>query len=163
VPASPPWILDTLFRNLSYDLERVADVIDPILTAQNHCHRTDWYVQGIVTGDRAFLTTNITPDRAIQVTLCGTRWLVGHSSRCTVVVEGLADCHAGFNFEPAQGFYLADLGSPGGTWVNGRRLAPAQRHYLQDGDLIKLGSLRFEFLHQRCDQPIWEDDCCFGG
>ncbi|PSN15359.1 hypothetical protein C7293_07660 [filamentous cyanobacterium CCT1] len=158
--ASPPWILDTLFRNLSYDLEQVADVIDPILTAQNHCYRTDWYVQGIVAEDRAFLSTNINADRAIQVTLCGTRWLLGQGGRCTVVMPepGIADCHAALNFDPLRGFFLTDLGTGGGTWVNGRPLAPAQRHYLQDGDLVKLGSLRFEFLQQCCDQPVWNDD-----
>ncbi|PZV08687.1 MAG: hypothetical protein DCF32_04240 [Leptolyngbya sp.] len=157
--ASPPWLLDTLFRNLSYDLEQVADIIDPILTAQNHCYRTDWYVQGIVADDRAFLSTNINADRAIQVTLCGTRWLLGQGRRCAVAMlqPGIADCHAALNFDSLQGFFLTDLGSDGGTWVNGRRLAPAQRHYLQDGDLIKLGSLRFEFLQQRCDQSVWHD------
>ncbi|MFQ4134955.1 FHA domain-containing protein [Nodosilinea sp. PGN35] len=158
--ASPPWLLDTLFRNLSYDLEQVADIIDPILTAQNHCYRTDWYVQGIVASDRAFLSTNINADRAIQVTLCGTRWLLGQSGRCAVAMAqpGIADCHAALNFDPLRGFFMTDLGSGGGTWVNGRRLAPAQRHYLQDGDLVKLGSLRFEFLQQRCDQSVWYDD-----
>lgn len=158
--ASPPWLLDTLFRNLSYDLEQVADVIDPILTAQNHCHRTDWYVQGIVSDERAFLSTNINGDRTIQVTLCGTRWLLGQGDRCTVTMPlpDIADCHAALNFEPGHGFFLTDLATVGGTWVNGRRLDPAQRHYLQDGDLIKLGSLRFEFLQQHCDQPVWDFD-----
>lgn len=157
---SPPWMLDTLFRNLSYDLEQVADVIDPILTAQNHCYRTSWYVQGIVAEDRAFLSTNINPDRTIQVTLCSTRWLLGQNSRCTVAMPkaGIADCHAALNFDSLQGFFIIDLGSEGGTWVNGRRLASAQRHYLQDGDLVKLGGLRFEFLQQHCDQPVWDDD-----
>ncbi len=158
--ASPPWLLDTLFRNLSYDLEQVAEIIDPILTAQNHCHRTDWYVQGIVSDQRAFLSTNINGDRAIQVTLCSTRWLLGQGDHCAVIMplSGIADCHAALNFEPGQGFFLTDLGTVGGTWVNGRRLDPAQRHYLQDGDLIKLGSLRFEFLQQHCDQPVWDFD-----
>ncbi|WOD41963.1 FHA domain-containing protein [Nodosilinea sp. E11] len=158
--ASPPWILDTLFRNLSYDLEQVADIIDPILTAQNHCYRTDAYVQGIVADERAFLSTNISPDRAIQVTLCSTRWLLGQSRSCTLTMPqaGIADCHAALNFDPLRGFFIIDLGSVGGTWVNGRRLAPAQRHDLQDGDLIKLGSLRFEFLQQHCVQSAWDDD-----
>ncbi|MGB3201423.1 MAG: FHA domain-containing protein [Nodosilinea sp.] len=156
---SSPWILDTLFRNLSYDLEQVADVIDPILTAQNHCYRTDWYIQGIVTEGRAFLSTNINSDRAIQLTLCGTRWLLGQSSRCTVAMpqSGIADYHAAIHFDLLQGFFITDLGG-GGTWVNGRGLTPTQRHHLQDGDLVKLGSLRFEFLQQDCDWPDCEDD-----
>jgi hypothetical protein len=157
---SSPWILDTLFYNLSYDLEQVADIIDPILTAQNHCYRTDWYVQGIVAEARGFISTNINPDRAIQVTRCGTRWLLGQSAHCTVAMPqpGIADCHAALSFDPLRGFFITDLGSIGGTWVNGRRLASAQRHYLQDGDLVKLGSLRFEFLQQHCAQAMGDDD-----
>ncbi len=156
---SPPWLLDVLFRNLSYDLEQVANVIDPILTAQNHCHRTEWYLQGIVSEDSAFLSTNINADRAIQVTLCGSRWLLGQSPRCTVSIPqpGIADCHAALSFDPLRGFFISDLGAAGGTWVNGRHLTPAQRHYLQDGDLVKLGSLRFEFLQQDCDKAVWNE------
>lgn len=144
---------------MSYDLEQVADIIDPILTAQNHCYRTDWYVQGIVADERAFLSTNLNAERAIEVTPCGTRWLLGQGRCCAVAMSrpGIADCHAALNFDSLRGFFLTDLGSDGGTWVNGRRLAPAQRHYLQDGDLVKLGSLRFEFLQQRCDQSVWYD------
>lgn len=156
---SSPWILDTLFRNLNYDLEHVADVIDPILTAQNHCYRTDWYIQGIVADERAFLGTNINPDRAIQLTLCGTRWLLGQSARCTVAMSqpGIAEYHAAIHFDSSQGFFITDLDG-GGTWVNGRGLAPTQRHRLQDGDLVKLGSLRFEFLQQYCEHSKYEDD-----
>ncbi|MGB3136119.1 MAG: FHA domain-containing protein, partial [Nodosilinea sp.] len=136
--ASPPWLLDTLFRNLSYDLEQVADVIDPILTAQNHCYHTSWYIQGIVSAGGAFISTNINADRAIQVTLCSTRWLLGQSGSCAVAVPqpGVAHCHAALDFDPLKGFFITDLGTDGGTWVNGHCLVPAQRHYLQDGDLV---------------------------
>ncbi|MBE9141470.1 FHA domain-containing protein [Nodosilinea sp. LEGE 07088] len=157
---SPPWILDTLFRNLSYDLEQVAGVIDPILTAKNHCYRTDCYIQGLITEDRAFLSTNLTPGCDIHVTPCGTRWLLGQGSHCALNFSqsGIALCHAAINFDPRRGFFIADLDTPGGTWVNGHRLAAAQRHYLQDGDLIKLGDLRFEFLQQQCEESAWMDD-----
>jgi hypothetical protein len=158
--ASRPWILDTLFRNLSYDLELVADVIDPILTAKHHCYRTDGYVQGLITEDRAFISTNMSPGDDIHVTLCGTRWLLGQGNHCafSFAQTGIADSHAALNFDPKGGFFIADLGTPGGTWVNGRRLAAAQPHSLRDGDLIQLGDLRFEFLQQRCEESAWIDD-----
>jgi hypothetical protein len=162
---SPPWILDTLFRNFSYDLEQVADVIDPILTAQNHCHRTTWYIQGIVAGDRAFLSTNINPDRIIQVTLCSHCWLLGQGGHCavTLAAPGIADCHAALNFDPLRGFFITDLGGESGTWVNGHRLAPPRRHYLRDGDLVQLGELRFEFLQQRFEHTLWDEDPLIAG
>ncbi len=41
------------------------------------------------------------------------------------------------NVELGEGFYLTDLGSSNGTYVNGERV---QRHVLQSGDRIQLGS-----------------------
>ncbi len=53
-----------------------------------------------------------------------------------------------------SGFYIADLGSLNGTWVNQRRLIPSQRALLQDGDLIRFGVLGIEFfLSKRNNQP----------
>ena len=41
-------------------------------------------------------------------------------------------------FQPAHGFwYVEDLGSTNGTWLNGRRIFSAQR--LKKGDKVKIG------------------------
>jgi pSer/pThr/pTyr-binding forkhead associated (FHA) protein len=53
--------------------------------------------------------------------------------------------------ETAAGCVLKDLGSSNGTWINQRRI---QWQVLQDGDLIDIGPLRFEFV----DRPAEIED-----
>ncbi|NJL48852.1 MAG: FHA domain-containing protein [Leptolyngbyaceae cyanobacterium SM2_5_2] len=136
-----PWLLETLLRNLDFDLEQVADVIDPILTAQNHCQGSGLYVQGIVVSDRCFITTNLNLHRAIWASSCGTHWLLGQSAHCGItLLEGnVAPYHAALDFNPQEGFSLTDLGSQLGTRINGRPLAPDQPRLLQEGDVVQLG------------------------
>ena len=53
----------------------------------------------------------------------------------------LSDEHASSHhalFQPAHGYwFVQDLGSTNGTWLNGRRMFAAQR--LKKGDKIKIG------------------------
>ena len=53
----------------------------------------------------------------------------------------ISDDHASSQhclFQPAHGFwYVEDLGSTNGTWLNGRRMFAAQR--LKKGDKVKIG------------------------
>jgi len=156
-PKDVPWLLDTLFHNFEYDLEQVAEAIDPILTAQNHCCNSPWYLQGVVVQDRAFLSTNINDRQTIQLTLCDIRWLLGNSTQCTVAVphQEVALCHAAMSFDPELGFGITDLDSPSGTWVNHCRLAPMQPYSLKDGDLIQLGSMQIEFLQETCTDVVY--------
>ncbi len=152
-----PWLLETLLHNLDFDLEQVADVIDPILTAQNHCRESGFYVQGIVVSDRCFIATNLNPHRAIWASSCGTHWLLGQSAHCglTLVEGNVARYHATLDFNPQEGFWLTDLGSALGTQVNGRPLVADQPHLLQEGDVVQLGDLCFEFLQDFCPVYIW--------
>ena len=53
--------------------------------------------------------------------------------------------------ETAAGCVLKDLGSSNGTWINQRRI---KWQVLQDGDLIDIGPLRFEFI----DKPAEIED-----
>lgn len=158
-PSHSPAILDTLFRNCGFRLEQVSRLIDPILTARSLCQQSSFYMQGIMVEDQAFLSTNLFGPEHIHVTLCARSWVLGSSSRCAIAIPhpSLSACHAVLSHDPAQGFFLADVGSQQGTWVNRRRLVPAQRHYLDDGDLIELGSLRVEFF-QELALPLDDDN-----
>ncbi|HEY9878382.1 MAG TPA: FHA domain-containing protein [Leptolyngbyaceae cyanobacterium] len=148
VQQSHSQVLETLFQNFDFDLEQVSDTIDPILTAQSRCEITSLYIQGIVSNGTAFLCTNINTQHAINVTSRNSSWLIGQSPQCAIAVphNEISLCHAAISYQPGRGFFIADVGSNSGTWVNRRLLAPHQRRFLQDGDLIELGCLQIEFF-----------------
>jgi len=66
-------------------------------------------------------------------------WVVGRgrSADLALAEPTISRAHAAIGFE-AEGFFLQDLGSTNGTWVNG---GPAQRVVLKDGDTIQMGKL----------------------
>ncbi|XGB42350.1 MAG: FHA domain-containing protein [Nodosilinea sp. LVE1205-7] len=152
IPTARPSLLDSLLRNLSFDLEAVSQVIDPILTARNHCNRLGDYLQGIIVNDQCFIASNLNCRQEIQITTCGSRWLIGRGKGCKIMAPGfgVSFYHASLNFDPQTGFSLTDLASSSGTLINQQRLSPAQSHPLQEGDVVQLGSLRFEFLEELC-------------
>ena len=54
--------------------------------------------------------------------------------------ESVSRRHAQICFS-GDGYYVSDLGSTNGTWVNGKRVAPGDSLRLCDGDRIALGRL----------------------
>lgn len=141
-------VLETLFHNFDFDLEQVSNTIDPILTAQSRCEITSLYIQGIVSGSTAFLCTNLNPEQTIQVTQRNSSWLIGQNSHCAIATSHheVSLYHAAIGYQAERGFFITDVGSYGGTWVNRRPLQTHHRRTLYDGDLIELGSLRVEFF-----------------
>ena len=65
------------------------------------------------------------------------------SSRADIVLEGetVSGEHAHVQFEQGQ-FYVYDLASTNGTFVNNRRI---QRQMLMDGDVVRFGSTQLVF------------------
>ncbi|NJL84908.1 MAG: FHA domain-containing protein [Leptolyngbyaceae cyanobacterium SM1_1_3] len=143
-----PVLLDALFHNCGYDLDQVNAIIDPILSAPAACQLTALYLQGIVVPQSTFVVTNLNSAQAITVLPKGSSWLVGSSSSCAVTVDGagVSRCHAAISFSCCEGFYITDVGSDRGTWVNRHRLNSLERRCLRHGDLLEFGSLRVEFF-----------------
>ncbi len=84
-------------------------------------------------------------DRAVMV--------IGRSQEVDIKIAdtGLSRSHAQVK-EGADGFYLEDLGSTNGTFVNGERLTSEAK--LEDGDRLQIGEktvLRFS-MHDRLEQ-----------
>jgi pSer/pThr/pTyr-binding forkhead associated (FHA) protein len=46
-------------------------------------------------------------------------------------------------------YFIEDLGSANGTFLNGERLTPYLPHSLEDGDDLQLGSVRLEIVIQK--------------
>jgi pSer/pThr/pTyr-binding forkhead associated (FHA) protein len=64
---------------------------------------------------------------------------IGRSPICQILVEGaiVSRLHARIEHD-GVGYFLCDVGSANGTFINGRRIY--KPHLLADGDLIGLGS-----------------------
>jgi pSer/pThr/pTyr-binding forkhead associated (FHA) protein len=134
--------------------EEMATIIEPILQAPQRCSVTPLYIQAIATEETTILATNLGSAQDLQVTEKAANWLVGRNATCAITVahRSISRCHAVIGYYPSRDFYIADVGSSNGTWVNGRRLNRLERHLLQDGDLIKLGSLCVEFFASTGDR-----------
>ncbi len=108
------------------------------------------YVLGLVTDKQALLITNLSGARSqifLQPNLANQIWTIGRDPNQTSMPirdRRLSRCHAAIRYDAEAGFVLYDLKSTNGTYVNGVRIR--QNHILQDGDLIRLGSLNFGFF-----------------
>jgi adenylate cyclase len=70
---------------------------------------------------------------------------LGRAATCSVVLndERVSRRHAMINAQEAGEFWLIDLGSSNGTYLNGRRVVQPCR--LQDGDRVEVASFAFTF------------------
>lgn len=143
-----PTISQTLIAEVGDDFSRVTTFIEPILDAPNRCEISSHYIQAVTTGRTAFLTTNLPDMHKTHVTELGSGWLIGRSPNCAITVDdpSISRCHAVIGHRPNRGFYIIDVGSSNGTFINGCRLATLKQRFLEDGDLIELSHTRVEFF-----------------
>lgn len=141
-----PSLSNLLLTDCDYDLEEVSEIIKPVLTAPQRCRR-GLYIQAVTTGYAAFLATNLLQEHIAVVSPVSSSWLVGRSTVCPIQLSdrSVSRRHAVVGHSPS-GFYITDLGSLNGTWVNDRRLGSAERIELQDGDLVQFGTIQIEFF-----------------
>ncbi len=105
------------------------------------------YIQGLVLNDSAYLITNLLGNETQTLTQPQNIWTIGRDSSQMVLPirdSRLSRCHAAIEYVKDVGFYLIDLGSRNGSFVNGEII----RHptAINDGDQIRLGSLAFTFF-----------------
>lgn len=105
------------------------------------------YVQGTVLGSNAYLVTNLVGSRSQAMSQPQNIWTIGRDRQrvnLPVLDRRLSRCHASIEYIPQEGFYLRDLGSSNGSFINGEIV----RHHapLNDGDQVRLGSLAFTFF-----------------
>lgn len=143
-----PSLSETLMAELGSNISEVATIIEPILEAPNRCEISRHYIQAIATGRTAFLTTNLPHVPATCVPATASNWVVGRSHNCAIAIldKSVSRCHAVIGHQPGEGFYVMDLGSSNGTFVNRSRLTPLERTFLSDGDLLEFSRFRVEFF-----------------
>jgi FHA domain len=135
---------------------RVLELIDPTIggrlsdpvEAREIPQTPSYYIQAAQHNHRAFLTTNLSSIDAAQVTALSSTWLIGRSRNCAIVVHdrSVSRCHAVVGYDVQQGFYLMDVGSSNGSYLNQKRLTVLKRYSLVDGDVVMLCNLQFEFF-----------------
>lgn len=104
------------------------------------------YIQGLVLRQQVYLVTNILGKGSQCLTQSQNLWIIGRDSQrvnLPILDKRLSRRHAAIRYTNGQ-FYLVDLGSSNGSYVNGE---PVRRCFvLKDGDRIRLGSLSFAFF-----------------
>lgn len=130
--------------------EHNQEVLDEILDLENtDRHRVQgvWqYVQAGVRGDQAYLVTNLLEGQTQTLFQPQHTWVIGRDRKVGLSIQDkrLSRRHALIQYLPGQGFYLKDLSSTNGTYLNGE---PVRRPVLlKDGDRVRLGSLFFIFF-----------------
>jgi pSer/pThr/pTyr-binding forkhead associated (FHA) protein len=151
-----PSISQSLLAEAGHDMGRVSTIIRPVLEAPQRCEISSYYIQAVTTGRTAFLTTNLPSLRTAHVTEAASGWLIGRSPNCAIAVEdpSISRCHAVVGHRPHQGFYIIDVGSSNGTFVNGSRLVAMEQRILKDGDLIELSHTCVEFFVSGWRHPV---------
>lgn len=138
---------------LMMDAERVADEMDSAAFILNETVPR-YYIQGVVLGRRACLITNLLD--GISQTLFQPQmvWTIGRNRDAALPLRdrALSRRHSVLHYQQDQGFYLVDLNSMNGSFVNGVRLQ--QRQLMQDGDRIRIGSIEFTFFTSKASRSI---------
>lgn len=121
---------------------------------------TSFYLQGVVVAGTAYIVTNLIRGKTQAFPHPDVQWTIGRDRRKSSLVltePRLSRCHACIAYDfGKQQFHLSDLKSTNGTFINSEPIF--QRHYLNDGDRIRLGDLSFTFFtYQLLPQsaPSW--------
>jgi pSer/pThr/pTyr-binding forkhead associated (FHA) protein len=140
-----------LYRVFLKLYEHHRNLLDEILdlehsSGQCQTRVTFYYVQAILNGQQAYLTTNLVEGKTQAVHQPQMVWTIGRNRRLALPISDkrLSRLHAVLQYIPDRGFYLVDLNSTNGSYVNGEQV----RHsaLLKDGDRVRLGSLAFNFF-----------------
>lgn len=143
-----PLLSQALLADCNNDFGKVTTFLEPILKAPRQGEITPFYIQAVTTGRTTFLIANVGQVPSLQLIGSASSWLIGRSSRCAIAIpdKAISRQHAGIGHNFGQDFYLTDVGSSNGTWVNCHRLEMLERYPLRDGDLLKLGPIQIEFF-----------------
>lgn len=113
------------------------------------------YVQGMALGQDTYLVTNLLQGKTQAIQQPQQTWIIGrdpHRAALTIQDTRLSRCHAVLKYVEHQGFYLIDLSSRNGSYVNGELVR--QSRLLRDGDRVRLGSVTFVFFCCQSTQPM---------
>lgn len=136
-----------VFLNL-YEHHR--ELLDEILDLENtdrYQIKGVWqYIQANIEEQQVYLVTNLLQGQTQKFLQPQNCWVIGRDRKVSLCIQDkrLSRRHAVIQYIQGQGFYLSDLNSTNGTYLNSE---PVRRPVLlREGDRIRLGSLAFIFF-----------------
>ncbi len=131
--------------------EHHRSLLDDILRLENVANQSlrgtaPGYVQAGIQQGQPYLITNLLDGKTQGLFQPEGVWLVGRDRRVNIPIreQCMSRIHAAIHYVPNEGFYLVDLGSTNGSFVNSEPVF--ERQLLKDGDQIRLGSVAISFF-----------------
>ncbi|MEC4986103.1 MAG: FHA domain-containing protein [Oscillatoria sp. PMC 1068.18] len=126
-------------------------LLDEILQLENtknrsFLHFSPQYVVGMVEKEQVYLVTNLLKGRTQKIFQPEKIWTIGRAKNLAFSIfdERLSRHHAAIKYLDEQGFFLVDLDSTNGTYVNHE--AVHEPILLKEGDRVRLGTITFSFF-----------------
>ncbi|MGA7937576.1 MAG: FHA domain-containing protein [Kovacikia sp.] len=140
-----------LYRVFLKLYEHHRSLLDEILDLENtddkwRARAAVRFVYGVIQGEQVHLITNLLKEKTQLLQQPQGIWVVGRDRNAALPVQDkrLSRRHAVIQHVKNEGFYLIDLNSTNGTFINGEAIRSSA--LLKDGDQIRLGSLAFTFF-----------------
>lgn len=143
-----PSLSRLIFADFGLTSNQSPTLIEPALEAPRRSEISPYYIHAVARGQTSFLSTNLPDGHKTCVTENGRKWLIGRSRNCSIFIPStlVSRCHAVIAQCSEGGFYIMDVGSSNGTFVNRERLSPQDRRYLNDGDILEISQTYIEFF-----------------
>ncbi|NDJ15803.1 FHA domain-containing protein [Myxacorys almedinensis] len=112
------------------------------------------YIQGVLQRDQVYIVTNLVDSQTQILRQPQTAWTIGRNRAAALPLQdrNLSRRHAVLLYVAGDGFYLVDLNSMNGSYINDQRVQ--QRQLLHDGDRIRIGSMEFSFFLSADDRTL---------
>jgi pSer/pThr/pTyr-binding forkhead associated (FHA) protein len=140
-----------LYRVFLKLYEHHRNLLDEILDLENtddkwRARAAVRFVHGVVQGQQVHVITNLLKGKTQLLHQPQGIWVIGRDRNAALPVQDkrLSRRHAVIQYVKDEGFYLIDLNSTNGTFINGEPIRYSA--LLKDGDQIRLGSLAFTFF-----------------
>lgn len=103
-------------------------------------------VTGVVQDEQVYLIANLADGKTQILQQPQGIWTIGRDRQLSIPIADrrLSRRHAAIQYVKGQGFYLVDLNSTNGSFINGEPVHG--RMPLKDGDRVRLSSLAFSFF-----------------
>lgn len=104
----------------------------------------------------AYMTCELFPE-PFALSL-GKRYLLGRDAKASVILPSgeVSRKHAGISNDAEGAFWIEDLKSMNGTYVNGHAIL---KRRLREGDMVDLGPFAFQFSMAKADAPAPRGGC----